>query len=177
MRGKIHTEETSPKFHLACPCASICQTGASQHAKAAILLLKQSGLYQSLFKKWFKICCSYTNTLISQAQPFTAFYLITQGPSWFDNVSKDGGTNGKWTKSTSLHSLLKEIRVQDLSPVSILTTGSTSLCNRELHLMTDHCLSDAALSRIQSGPAKNCPQSPPLPGEQIIFFLMVLVDY
>ena len=58
------------------------------------------------------MCCSYTNTLISQAQPFTAFYLITQGPSWFDNVSKDGGTNGKWTKSASLHSLLKEIRVQ-----------------------------------------------------------------
>ena len=28
---------------------------------------------------------------------------------------------------------------KDLSPVSILTMGSTSLYNRELHLITDHC--------------------------------------
>ena len=84
------------------------------------------------------MCCSYTNTLISQAQPFTAFYLITQGPSWFDNVSKDGGTNGKWTKSASLHSLLKEIRVQGTACLMQLCPAFSQVLQRTvLNLL--HC--------------------------------------
>lgn len=76
------TEETSPKSCLACPCASVSQIRASQHGKKATLLLKQSGSSfegQSLLKKWFKTCCRYTNTLISQALPFTAFVLNNMG--------------------------------------------------------------------------------------------------